>query len=66
MRDKIIGPEVWQKYELAEIWAPVWSALGLDQLSDGGGSAPSPPLQSGAMSMAGFTIHGLTLCTLAT
>ncbi|SPE60933.1 hypothetical protein SBV1_560010 [Verrucomicrobia bacterium] len=43
--DKIIGPEMCQKNELAEIWGTIWSALGMDQLSDGGDSVPSRPLQ---------------------
>jgi len=46
IRDKIMGPEMWQKNELAEIWVALWSALGMDQLSDGGDSVPSRPLQS--------------------
>jgi len=44
--DKIMGREMWQKNELAEIWVPIWSALGMDQLSDGGDSVPRQPLQS--------------------
>jgi len=44
--DKIMGPEMWQKYELAGIWGTIWSALGMDQFSDGGDSVPSRPLQS--------------------
>jgi len=44
---------MWQKYELAEIWAPVWSALGLDQLPDGGDNVLSGPLQSGLV-LSGF------------
>jgi len=41
MRDKIIGPEMWQKNELAGIWVPVWSALDVD----GGGGRVSPALR---------------------
>jgi len=39
-----MGREVWQKYELAGIWVANWSALGMDQLPDGGDSVPSGPL----------------------
>ncbi|SPE51786.1 hypothetical protein SBV1_1430003 [Verrucomicrobia bacterium] len=43
MRDKIMGREMWQKNELAGIWI-ISSALGVDQLLDGGDSVPSRPL----------------------
>ncbi|SPE50491.1 hypothetical protein SBV1_1140004 [Verrucomicrobia bacterium] len=35
--DKIMGPEVWQKNELSEIWVPIWSALRAGQLSPSAG-----------------------------
>jgi len=44
--DKIMGEQNHGTGNLAEICVPMWSALDMDQLSDGGGSVPSRPLQS--------------------